>query len=221
LLCNPYRYVPCVQPKLVGKAAESHKLGFTQLSLFLDEAHRNQDVSVASLYSYQSLMLFRIIRHAPLDFVDARLLIQYLMSGIVIMGIHHPDRQTANKWLQLQPTPDTPTGDNLRIMYQLQAEESAEFDRREKKYLKAMRSMGTYGLKRINPGEGASIHYAGTLPFSQEPKDFSLSPDGRLHGTRNVYVADSAGFTYLPAKGLTFSLMANAHLVAESVIKNG
>lgn len=221
LLCNPYRYVPCVQPKLVGKAAETHKLGFTQLSLFLDEAHRNQDVSVASLYSYQSLMLFRIVRHAPLDFVDARLLIQYLMSGMVIMGIHHPDKQTANKWLQLQPTPDTPTGDNLRIMYQLQAEESAEFDRREKKYLKAMRSMGTYGLKRINPGEGASIHYAGTLPFSQKPKDFSLSPDGRLHGTRNVYVADSAGFTYLPAKGLTFSLMANAHLVAESVIKNG
>jgi hypothetical protein len=220
LLCNPYRYVPCIQPKLVGKAAETHKLGFTQLSLFLDETHRNQDVSVASLYSYQSLMLFRIIRHAPLDFVDARLLIQYLMSGMVIMGIHHPDKPSSEKYVQLQPTPDTPTKDNLHVSYHLQPDESAEFNRREKKYLKAMRSMGTYGLKRINPGEGASIHYAGTLPFSQKQKDFHLTADGRLHGTRSVYVADSAGFTYLPAKGLTFSLMANAHLVAESVIQN-
>jgi hypothetical protein len=220
LLCNPYRYAPCIQPRFVGKAAEPGKVGFTQLSLFLDEAHTNQDVSVASLYGYQSLMLFRLIRHVPMDFVDARLLIQYLMSGMIVLGIHHPDVTSRSKYVTLEASTTSPTQDALRIAYALSTKESAEFKRREKKYIKALGSLGAYSMKRINPGEGASIHYAGTLPFSRKAKDFSLSPDGRLHGTRNVYVADSAGFTYLPAKGLTFSLMANAHLVAKSVIKH-
>ena len=81
-----------------------------------------------------------------------------------------------------------------------------------------MRRLGVHALKRINPGFGASVHYAGTLPFSTEEKPFTLAPNGRLHGTRNVYVADSSGFTRLPAKGLTFTLLANAHLVAESIL---
>jgi hypothetical protein len=218
LLCNPYHYIPCVQPKLVGKAAEPGKLGFTQLSLFLDEAHQNQDVSVASLYSYQSLMLFRVIKHVPLNFADARLLMQYLLSGMVIMGVHHPDKPTDKKWMQLVPDATSPTGDRLHVEYELSPEEEAEYERREKKYLGAMRKMGTYGLKRIDPGHGASIHYAGTIPFSKTDKPLTLSPEGRLHGTHSVYVADSSGFNYLPAKGLTFSLMANAHVTAKRVL---
>lgn len=220
LLCNPYHYVPCIQPALMGKAVEPRKLGFTQISLFLDEAHDNRDVSVASLYSYQSLMLFRIIRHMPLNFRDSRLIMQYLMSGLVIMGVHHPDAPSANKYLQLIESSKTPTGDMLKAVYQVKKDEAREYERREKKYLQAMRQMRTYGLKRIDPGFGASIHYAGTLPFSTVKKDLSLSPDGRLHGTKHVYVADSSGFNYLPAKGLTFSILANAHLVAENVLRD-
>jgi hypothetical protein len=52
------------------------------------------------------------------------------------------------------------------------------------------------------------------LPFSKEEQPLTLASNGRLHGTSNVYVADGSGFTYLPAKGLTFTLMANAHLAA-------
>jgi hypothetical protein len=40
-----------------------------------------------------------------------------------------------------------------------------------------------------------------------------------LGGTKNVFVADGSGFKYLPAKGLTLTLMANAHLVALNSLK--
>jgi len=80
-----------------------------------------------------------------------------------------------------------------------------------------MRRLGVHALKRINPGFGASVHYAGTLPFSTEEKPFTLAPNGRLHGTRNVYVADVRAYTFT-RKGLTFTLLANAHLVAESIL---
>jgi hypothetical protein len=220
LLCNPYTYIPCIQPRFFGKTAESKKLGFTQLSLFFDADHDNNQISVASMYSYQSLMLFRIIRHVPLNFLDARILMRHLMSGIIIMGIHHPDKLTDQKYLKLKKTQETPTGDTLYISYKLSVDEKLTYAKREKAFIHALRKMGTYSLKRLNPGYGSSIHYAGTLPFSKTEKPFTLDISGRLHGTTNVYVADSSGFNYLPAPGITFSLMANAHIVAEGIAKN-
>ena len=66
---------------------------------------------------------------------------------------------------------------------------------------------------------GASIHYAGTLPFGTGEGPFRLRPDGRLFESDHVWVADGSGFRYLPAKGLTLSLMANAHLVAQAALR--
>ena len=81
-----------------------------------------------------------------------------------------------------------------------------------------MRKLGVYAIKTIDPGIGSSIHYAGTLPFSNNEKSLTLNSNGRLNGTQHVFVADGSGFNYLPAKGLTFSLMANAHLVAKNLL---
>ncbi len=218
ILSNPYSYTPCLQPAFFGKVAEPHKLGFAQMSLFLDEDKDMFDVAMASLYTYQSLMLFRIARQAPLDFDDTRILMQYLHSGMVIMGIHQPDTPSASKYLQLLPDSTSPTGDTLDAHYELSDEERDRRNQREAKYVRAARKLGLYTIKRIDPGFGSSIHYAGTLPFSKTAKPLTLKTNGQLHGTSNVYVADSSSFTYLPAKGLTFSLMANAHLIAKNAL---
>jgi choline dehydrogenase-like flavoprotein len=57
---------------------------------------------------------------------------------------------------------------------------------------------------------GHAVHYTSTLPMKHEPDRYECYPDGRLFGTRNVYVVDSAGFTRLPAKNMSFAMMANA-----------
>jgi hypothetical protein len=214
LLSNPYTYVPCIQLSMIGQEAERHKLGFAQLSLFLDEDQKNFGASMASLYSYQSLMLFRIIRQVPLDLVGARHLLRYLSSGMIIMGIHQPDKSGSKKFLELVPNATSPTGDMLKATYIPTSDETSLRERREKKFIAAMRSMGVFAIKRIDPGFGSGIHYAGVLPFDASEKPFTLHENGRLHGTKRIFVADGSGFTYLPAKGLTFSLMANAHNVA-------
>ena len=82
------------------------------------------------------------------------------------------------------------------------------------------RTMGCWPIKKINPGFGASAHYAGSLPFSTKEVLFTIQPGGRLSLTKNVFVADSSGFRYLPAKGITFTLMANAHNTALNVLQN-
>lgn len=220
LLCNPYSYIPCIQPLMVGRDVEKYKPGFAQLSLFHDPKGDNYDVAMASIYSYQSLMLFRIIKEAPLNFNDARILMRYLMPGFLIMGLHHPEKRGENKYVEMVRDKESITGDKMKAVYINSSEEKKIIRQRESLFTAAMRKMGAFSIRKINPGAGSSIHYAGTLPFSDKNELFRISPSGKLNGSDNVYIADGSGFRYLPAKGLTYSLMANAHLTALNVLKN-
>lgn len=218
LLCNEYTYIPCLQPKMIGSGIEKDKLGFAQLSVFLDKNQSNTNVSVASLYSYQSLMAFRTVRQIPLNFAAGRKVLQHILPAMVIMGVHHPDTFAKTKYISLIEDPESSTGDALLAHHTLSAQDKAEFAQREKSLMKAVSKLGLIPIKKVDPGSGASIHYAGTLPFSDENKPFTLTKRGKLRGTRSVYVVDSSGFKSLPAPGLTFSLMANAHVIAEGML---
>lgn len=217
LLSNPHSYIPCVQPKMFGKGYEKKKLGFGQLSYFIDPKGDDSEISVASSYSYQSLMLFRIIAQIPFNFADGRIVSRYLTPGLIVMIAQHPDYQSPNKYLRLIKDTSSITGDRLEAHYQLSSEDEAEWDKRERKYASILRKLRTYPIRRIKTEHGSAIHYAGTLPFSETPKKLHLHPSGRIHYTKHVYVADSSGFRFLPAKGLTFTLMANAHIVANNL----
>jgi choline dehydrogenase-like flavoprotein len=142
---------------------------------------------------------------------------QFLQSSLVIAGLHHPDAPGGTKYVELTADPARPTGDALRGFYSVTDAEQAQTRRRERKFVTALRMLGCYAIRRIYPGYGSSAHLGGTLPFSRDERAFALAPDGRLHGTANVYVADGSGLRYLPAKGVTLTLMANAHRVAEAV----
>ena len=83
--------------------------------------------------------------------------------------------------------------------------------------LRGFRRLGCLPLKRIRPGNGSSIHYAGTFPISGEDRPLTCDRDARLRGTRAVYLADGSVFPWLPPKGLTFNIMANADRVGAIV----
>lgn len=212
LLCNPYAYVPCLQWAMLGRPYEGKRTATAQLSLFHDPDGRNINVAMASLYSYRSLMMFRVIRQAPLGFKEARKFMQYLLPAITIAGIHQPDAPHELKYLKLNKDPGQFTGDLLAAHYG--GSDEAGLKMRLKLFTGALKKMGCYPLKLIEPGAGSSIHYAGSLPYSTEEKPLHLLQNGRLGQTRNVYVADASGLGYLPAKGITLSLMANAHRTA-------
>ncbi len=194
-------------------------MSLAQLAIFHDADGTNTDVAMGSIYSYRSLMLFRILPQAPIDFVDARILMRYLLPGITIVGIHHPERPGPGRWLRLEPSADSPTGDHLRADYVLTDAETRRNAERERLLIRSLRSLGAWAIKRISPGMGSSIHYGGTLPFESDGRPWSVDADGRLAGSDSVVVADGSGFRFLPAKGLTLSLMANAHSVAAEALR--
>jgi choline dehydrogenase-like flavoprotein len=62
---------------------------------------------------------------------------------------------------------------------------------------------------------GASVHYAGTIPMSTTKRAYTTSPYCQSHDFDNLYIVDGTTFPFLPAKNITFTLMANAVRVAE------
>jgi choline dehydrogenase-like flavoprotein len=221
LLCNDYTYVPCAVPSRIGRAMPERNNSLTQLAIFHDPDARQRDVAVGTIFAYRSLMLFRLLRQIPLNVRDARALMQYLLSGFLIAGFDHPQAYSQGKQIWLEDDASSPTGDRLAIAFALTTQERARHDARERDFLRVLRALGAWPIKRVHPPLGSSIHYAGALPFSERETPFTLGGDGRLHGTRSVFVADGSGFTFLPAKGVTLSLMANAHRVAAGIGATG
>ncbi len=74
-------------------------------------------------------------------------------------------------------------------------------------------------MKTVHADNGSSVHYAGQFPMTNDDKVLTTELSGRLRGARSVYIADGSVFPYLPAKGLTFTLMANADRIGESVLE--
>lgn len=220
LLCNPYSYLTCLITQRFGKLATSKQTSTSQLSLFHDRDNTNVDIAMASLYSYSSLMLYRVLKEVPLNFKDGLQFMQYIIPATLIAGIHHPDTQSQSKYIQLKPHANILTGDILFTHYSLESSEKKAIEQREKLFGQMLFKLGCVPLKKITPAIGSSIHYAGTLPFSKKEEMFTVQPDGRLSHTKNVFVADGSGFTFLPAKGITLTLMANAHNTALNALQH-
>ena len=188
-----------------------YKTSTAQVCLFLDQHGDQRDVPMASLYSYSSLMLFRLLKQSRLNYRDSLRILQYLQPALMIAGIHHPSSINDVCYARLKE-------DDTLVITHPDSLSDIENNRTEKRFARVLKQLGCIPFKKINLPHGSSAHYAGTLPFSSEQKPLSLSPQGLIAGSRNVYAADASGFCYLPAKGSTLTIMANAHNVALNIL---
>jgi choline dehydrogenase-like flavoprotein len=67
---------------------------------------------------------------------------------------------------------------------------------------------------------GQGLHYAATLPMQVEPRQYQTDPQGLLFGTRHVLIVDGACLSRLPAKNLTFTIMANALRITRQLARD-
>ena len=222
LVANPYTYVPCLSLGRVGKAAPERRHSLTQVGVIYEPpADRDGPFPRvhAQAYSYRSLLLFKLVKEAPLPVPSAFRIMRELVNAFVILGIHHEDRPSAGKRCVLRRA-GPGERDRLEVTYHETPEVEARQARAEKGLLRGFRNLGCWPLKRIRPGNGASIHYGGTLPMCREERELSATPEGRLRGTRSVFVADGSLLPHLPAKALTLTLMANAERVGSILARD-
>lgn len=212
LLCNPYTYLPAVNVGMIGRPARDKRHSLAQISGFYAPEGRDLGMVVTQLFSHRSLLTFRLLKEAPIAYQEGLKIMRLLTSAFAILGISHDDTMSPLRNCRLEQNDGG--SDRLVVSYELSSEEKARHASDEKKVMRFFRRLGCWPIKAIHPGYGSSIHYAGTFPMAAAGNDLTCDAACRVRATRAVYVADGSPFPYLPAKGLTFTIMANANRIA-------
>lgn len=211
ILCNPYMYVPTLNLRMLGRPAGTRRHGMAQLTGML-RTGEGPRLLQAQVFSYRSLLTFKLMKEVPLGYRPSLEALRLLMSSFAILGLHFEDRPTPDKRMVLRRG-HADEADTLEIRYRASAGEAAAQDRDRRRLLAAFRSLGCVPLSTVRPGHGANMHYAGAFPMRPDGGDLTCDTEGRLRPCRHVYLADGSVFPWLPAKGLTFTLMACADRV--------
>lgn len=205
LMDNPMVCLPLFRPRLVGEALDRRDSSIGQLVVLFE--HRGALVQ-GSIYGAAGPLRSDVLFELPLS-VSANLsTLRRLSAATGLLMLFYPDEPAAGNGIRLA------SDGALEIDYRQPLLNGAETA-----LIPAFRRLGFYTARflRQYPRPGAAIHYAGTLPMRREPGPYETHPDGLLHGTSRVYVADGACFPRLPAKNLTFTIMANAMRIASGI----
>ena len=74
-----------------------------------------------------------------------------------------------------------------------------------------------FSFKLMTPGQ--DIHYGGSVPMKNNPKNNQCNLNGELKGFKNFYISDASSMPYLASKGQSFNSMVNSYYIASKSIK--
>jgi choline dehydrogenase-like flavoprotein len=205
LLDNAVSYVPLIDMTRIGAALEREFYAAAMLNAIYSGPLYPANIQM-TLYGVAGTLRSDFLFDFPLSARGNLAAAKYLTPALVVAQLFYPDRPAQANYLRV-----TPAGE-LELAY-----ESKKLGALEAHLLKLFRSMGYFGSTRLCQylAPGNSFHYAGALPMKAAPSGrYETDRNGRLAGTRGVYVADAANFSALPSKNHTFTMMANAMRVA-------
>lgn len=219
LLSNPYNYIACVNLGMLGRPAADRRHSMSQLTgVQFVPGSSPADRTILSIYSYRSLLLFRLVREMPLPTFLGLRIARVLQTSFTIVGVHQADRHSPAKWLELRRA-----GNGREVLagnHEFSPAERTIYRRTLMRVLSNLWMLRCLPVTVISPAAGSSIHYAGTLPAVEDPRvPLRCARNGKLNGTRRVYLVDSSPWTFLPAKGPTFTQMANARRVVAGIAR--
>lgn len=210
LLSNAYTYVPCLNWKNLGKKTSDKRHSLAQLFGFY-EGGKIEERSTLQFYSYRSLLLFKLVKEFPLPAWLGLLFARTIVNCLSIVGIHHSDRIKSTSKIIFKNRSLTFNFDYLK-------EQKKQNKKNESGIKKQLIKLGLIPLGSADTGTAGSIHYGGTL--SPTHGTLNTLPNFTLKNFKNVFVGDSSCFNFLPAKGLTFTIMAHAMRVADKVFEH-
>lgn len=215
LMDNRQILMPFLNLRRVGRAYEpqSYQYHLLGMGLAADDPRHYVHCQLTTL---GTAMMHPVVQKLPFGMkVGGRVAaLMHGALGLVNINFHDTRRDGNRVWVEGE-APQAP----LKIEYAAPDDEPARTGAAVAALKKALRTLGCIvppGMLHTRP-MGASVHYAGTLPMGREDRAFTTHPDGRLRPYNNLWIADGASFPFLPAKNLTFTLMANATRIAASL----
>ena len=195
---NPIAVFPLLDLRAIGSPLGTHDAAVAQLNLIVDAEGRRLQ---GSIYGSTGALRSDLIANFPLPLRSGVAFARACAPALTLLMLFYPEEPRSSNYLQLRPDGALQAGYAWTPDVEL-----------ERRLCGIWRRLGVVCLPSLiqHPAPGGGIHYAGTLPMAAWPARYQTHPDGRLEGTRHVYSCDGAVFPTLPAKNLTYTLMALA-----------
>jgi choline dehydrogenase-like flavoprotein len=215
LMDNRQALVPFVTLRMIGRAYQPRSYQYHQLALAIPGADARHYVH-GQITTLKTALAHPILRALPLDLRTATALFRNVRAGLGLVNLNFADSRRETCAVSLRPEPGAPVP-RLVVEYAPPPGEPARIRQALRTLRRALRHLGCLvppWMTHVRP-MGASVHYAGTIPMAPTPGPHTASARCRSHRFQNLWLVDGTTFPSLPAKNLTFTLMANAVRVAE------
>lgn len=214
LMDNRQVLMPFVNLGMLGRQFSPESYQYHLLGIGL-ESPAPRDYVHAQITTLKTALVHPLIQRLPLNLAASTYLFRAVHAALGLVNVNFRDTRREGNYVELSERPQP----RLLLHYSPGADEPARIADavgRIKRTLRSLRCVVPPGMAHLRP-MGASVHYAGTLPMSHTAAPFTTTPHGESRELANVFVVDGATFPFLPAKNITFTLMANAVRVAEAV----
>lgn len=200
---------PLIFPSFIGSKHEIDALSLTNLNVIFDMQEFNMRLqgSIIELSSPARAVFFEKL---PLSAKDNLTFIRLFLPALAVLFLYMPSRKENEGSIKLKDD------GKLEIFNHHGRIHENILKKVARSFLK-MRVLTHSSF--VEPPEHA-IHYGGTLPMVLNPdSDYHCSTEGELYGEPGVHVVDGSGLSFIPAKNLSFTLMANAMRIADIISK--
>lgn len=217
LMDNRQVLIPFVNLRMMGRSYESESYQYHQLAIGLEATGKPEEYLHGQITTLKTALVHPVIQNLPLDTETSIRVFRNLRSGLGVVNLNLFDRRRESNYVTLQ-VDNQSNQTKLVINYTPSNDEPILLKgamHRIKQLLWKLRCIVPPGMVQIRP-MGASVHYSGVLPMTEKPEQFCTSKYSQSHDFENLYVVDGSSMPFLPAKNITFTLMANAVRVAEN-----
>ncbi len=214
LMDNRHVTMPFVTPALVGRDVDLASYQFHHIALGIRGQSPAGDVH-GQMTALKGAQVHPIVATFPFDFRTSLGVFRRVRSALGIANLWLADTRRPANVARLVTDGGVP---HLVLHYGDDSTDLAHTREAIAAVRKALRILGAYAPKSqttILP-RGSSVHYAGTVPMTSENRPHTCRPDGTVRGVERLFIVDGAAFSALPAKNITFTLMANAVRIAHA-----
>jgi choline dehydrogenase-like flavoprotein len=218
LMDNRQILMPFVNLREIGRPFRDRSYQYHQIAIGMPVDDDPLGYVHGLVTTLTTALIHPVVQTLPMGMRTATALFRNIHSALGLVNINFSDRRRDDNRVALET--DARGRSRLLVNYQPDRREeqvTRPAIARFRRFLAALGCLAPPNMTRLRP-MGASVHYAGTLPMLESGGPFTTDRAGRCRPFENLVIADGSTFPTLPAKNLTFTLMANAVRIAREVL---
>jgi len=215
LMDNRQVLMPFVNLRMIGKRYNPASYQYHQVAIGM-EGDGPLDYVHGLVTTLKTALIHPIVQSLPFDLESSLTFFRNMHAALGLVNVNFSDSRRDTNSLTLEPAAN---GESARLLihYEPEGSEPARLKWTIRQFRKILWQLGFVAppsMTHVRP-MGASVHYAGAIPMIAEKRTLTCTRNCQSNDFSNLYFADGITFPELPAKNLTFTLMANAVRIAE------